>query len=119
MHEHLARALVEGIVCRLLDSLDVLDAADVPTSGRLWVVGAAARSNAFQRVVADLAERPGVGAPVRPMRCASARAMQAAAVLHGVSPDEMAAAWGMGAMREVEPDPVDGARLRAEYTKTR
>jgi len=119
VHEHLARALVEGIVCGLLDSLDVLDAAGVPTSGRLWVVGAAARSNAFQRVVADLAQRP-VSVPRQADAVCLGAAMQAAAVLHGVSPDEMAAAWGMGAMREVEPDTrLDAAALRAEYTNAR
>jgi hypothetical protein len=46
--------------------------------------------------------------------------MQAAAVLHGVAPDEMAGAWGMDATREVEPDPrFDAAALRAEYANSR
>ena len=110
VQEHLARALVEGVVCGLLEGLDALDAAGVPTSGRLWVVGAAARSAAFQRVVADLAQRP-VSVPRQQDAVCLGAAMQAAAVLHGVSPDEMAEAWGMGAVREVEPDTrFDAAR---------
>jgi xylulokinase len=117
--EHVARALVEGIVCGLLEGLDALDAAGVPTSGRLWVVGAAARSNAFQRVVADLSQRP-VSVPRQADAVCLGAAMQAAAVLHGVAPDEMAEAWGMGAVRDVEPDPrVDAAALRAEYANAR
>ena len=117
--EHVARALVEGIVCGLLEGLDALDAAGVPTSGRLWVVGAAARSNAFQRVVADLAQRP-VSVPRQADAVCLGAAMQAAAVLHGASPDEMAAAWGMDAVREVEPDlRLDAPSLRAEYANAR
>ncbi|MFM8304912.1 MAG: FGGY family carbohydrate kinase [Actinomycetota bacterium] len=115
--EHVARALMEGIVCGLLDALEALGAAGVPTSGRLWVTGAAARSNAFQRVVADLAQRP-VSVPREADAGGLGAAMQAAAVLHGVSPDEIAAAWGMGAAREVEPDGrVDAGAIRADYAR--
>ena len=36
------------------------------------------------------------------------------------TPDEMADAWGMGSVREVEPDTrVDAAALRAEYAAAR
>ena len=119
MQEHVARALVEGIVCGLLEGLDALDAAGVPTSGRLWVVGSASRSAAFQRVVADLAQRP-VSVPRQADAVCIGAAMQAAAVLHGVSPDEMADAWGMGAVREIEPDTrLDAEGLRAEYANAR
>ncbi|GMU78867.1 MAG: xylulokinase [Acidimicrobiia bacterium] len=119
VQEHVARALVEGIVCGLLEGLDALDAAGVPTSGRLWVVGAAARSNAFQRVVADLAQRP-VSVPRQADAVCLGAAMQAAAVLQGVPPDEMASAWGMEAVREVEPDPrTDAAQIRADYAAVR
>jgi xylulokinase len=114
--EHVARALVEGIVCGLLEGLDALDAAGVPTSGRLWVVGSAARSNAFQRVVADLAQRP-VSVPRQADAVCLGATMQAAAVLHGCAPDEVARAWGVGAVREVEPDlRVDAAQIRADYS---
>jgi xylulokinase len=117
--EHVARALVEGIVCGLLESLDAMDAAGVPTSGRLWVVGSAARSAAFQRVVADLAQRP-VSVPRQADAVCLGVTMQAAALLHGVSPSDVAEHWGAGAVREVEPDlRFDAAALRAEYANAR
>jgi len=41
-------------------------------------------------------------------------------VLQEASPDEVAAAWGVDAVREVEPDPrVDAAAIRAEYANAR
>jgi hypothetical protein len=41
-------------------------------------------------------------------------------VLHGVPPDEMAAAWDMGPVREIEPDTrLDAPALRAEYAAVR
>ena len=43
-------------------------------------------------------------------------AIQAAAVLHQRITDEVADAWGVGAVREVEPDPrVDAEAIRADY----
>lgn len=115
--EHVARALVEGIVCGLLRGLDRLAEAGVPTGGRLWVVGGAARSNAFQRVVADLAQRPVSVPKVADAVCLGA-AMQAAAVLQGASTTEVAEAWGFGTAREVEPSAdVDAAGIRADYAR--
>jgi xylulokinase len=113
--EHVARALVEGVVCNLLDGIDALSDAGVPIDGRLWVIGAAARSNAFQRVVADLSGRAVSVPRVADAVCLGA-AIQAAAVLHQRTTDEIAAAWGVGAAREVEPDPrVDADAIRADY----
>jgi sugar (pentulose or hexulose) kinase len=81
----------------------------------LWVTGAAARSNAFQRVVADLSGRP-VSVPRVPDAVCLGAAIQAAAVLQQRTTDEIADAWGMGAAREVEPDPrVDAEAIRADY----
>ena len=115
--EHVARALVEGIVCNLLMGLDRLTEAGVPTGGRLFVVGGAARSNAFQRVVADLAQRPVSVPKVADAVCLGA-AMQAAAVLQGATTAEIAAAWGFDTAREVEPSlDVDAARIREDYAR--
>jgi xylulokinase len=117
--EHVARALVEGVVCGILDGLDAIDEAGVPIDGRLWVVGAAARSNAFQRVVADLSGRV-VTMPRVPDAVCLGAAIQAAAVLHQRGADEVAEAWGVGAAREVEPDPrVDAEAIRADYASAR
>ena len=82
-------------------------------------MGSAARSAAFGRVVADLAQRP-VSVPRQADAVCLGAAIQAAAVLHGVAPDAVADAWGLGAAREIEPDPrVDGAALRAAYARSR
>lgn len=113
--EHVARALVEGVVCGLLEALDAFADAGVPVDGRMWVVGSAARSNAFQRVVADLTGRPVSVPRVADAVCLGAT-IQAAAVFHQRSPDDVADAWGVGSVRDVEPDlRVDAAQIRADY----
>ncbi|MEI8001197.1 MAG: FGGY family carbohydrate kinase [Actinomycetes bacterium] len=115
--EHVARALVEGVVCSLLAGIDRLETAGVPVSGRLWVIGGAARSNAFQRVVADLAQRPVSVPKVADAVCLGAT-MQAASVIHGCAPDVLAPAWGLDTVREVDPDPsVDAAAIRSDYAR--
>jgi xylulokinase len=117
--EHVARALVEGVVCNLLDGIDALYEAGVPIEGRLWMTGAGARSNAFQRVVADLSGRA-VSVPRVPDAVCLGAAIQAAAVLHQRTTDDVADAWGVGAAREVEPDTrVDAEAIRADYASAR
>ena len=49
----LARAAIEGVVCNLLAGADALG----PLTGRVFLVGGAARSPAYRRVVADLTGR--------------------------------------------------------------
>ena len=66
------------------------------------MTGAGARSNAFQRVVADLSGRA-VSVPRVPDAVCLGAAIQAAAVLHQRTTDDVADAWGVGAAREVEP----------------
>ena len=46
---------VEGVVCNLLEAADAL--AGPALDGRLFLVGGAARSAAYRRVVADLTGR--------------------------------------------------------------
>src|SRR5262249_17952408 len=56
--EQVARAGYEAVVCSLLDALDGLRAAGISTDdGRLVLVGGGARSDAYRRVLADLAQR--------------------------------------------------------------
>ena len=107
--EHVARALVEGVVCALLDGLDRLRAADVPVGGRLFVQGYAAKlarcSSACSptcrsapstcRATTDVADTGALGACV-----------QAAAVLYQLDPAELADIWGL------QPDARHRARLR-------
>ena len=110
--EDVARAALEGVACALLDAIDALRSADVPVGGRLFLVGAAARSQALRQVVADLAERP-VGVP-RENRALAGACVQAAAALSGSPPEQVAAAWALHEVREVEPNArVDGSEIRS------
>ena len=120
--EDVARALVEGVVCTLLDGLDRLRAADVPVGGRLFVQGYAARSHAFQRTLADLSERTIYLPHTTDVADTSAlgACVQAASMLYQVDPAELANVWGLEPTRVVEPDyAVDADAIRADYTVPR
>jgi len=117
--EDLARAAVEGVVCGLLDALDVLAALVPVDGGPLLLVGGGARSPAYRRVLADLSGRvvlvPGVEEAVATGAC-----VQAAATLLGRSLADVQAAWGLGAGTSIEPDPsVDAGAVRGAYAELR
>ncbi|UDY34950.1 xylulokinase [Dermatobacter hominis] len=109
----LARAAVEGVVCNLLDGADQLPGAD----GRVLLVGGGARSEAYRQVVADLTGRP-VVVPDEQELVALGAAVQAAAVLHGRTVDEIAAAWGLGGGTTVDPvGHSDREVVRSQYER--
>ena len=109
----LARAAVEGVVCNLLAGADALGTA--AAGGTVFLVGGAARSAAYRRVVADLTGRP-VQVPDEQELVAGGAAVQAAAVALGCPLADVAAAWGLGRGAVVEPDGrVDRAAIRAAY----
>ncbi len=114
--EQLARAAMEGVVCGLLDGLDALQAAGVDTGGRLVLVGGGSRSAAYPRVLSDLAGRA-VTVAAGAEHVAAGACVQAAAVLHGRPPEEVAVAWGLGRGPVVEPGPgaAAGPEVRAAY----
>jgi xylulokinase len=114
--QHLARAAFEAVVCSLLDALDGLRAAGVPVDdGRLVLVGGGARSDAYRRILADLAQRP-VVVPATEEHVALGACVQAAAVLAQGDIADINAAWSLGAGDTVEPDArVDAAAVRAAY----
>jgi len=116
----LARAAVEGVVCGLLDGLDALGAVGVDTtSGRLMLVGGGARSAAYRRVLADLSGRP-VVVPVGDELVATGACVQAAALLAGAAPAEVAVAWGLGSGAVVDPSgATDPAIVRGAYHQAR
>jgi xylulokinase len=115
----LARAAFEGVVCGLLEALDALAAAGVATGGRLWLVGGGAKSDAYRRIVADLAARP-VQIPMTDELVARGACLQAAAVLHGKSPDRVADAWKVREAQAVAPNlVVDAQAVRAAYSTRR
>ena len=109
----LARAAVEGVVCNLLSGAQALGDLD----GRVFLLGGAARSAAYRRVVADLTGRP-VVVPSETELVAAGAAVQAAAVCLGRDFSEVSEAWGLGHGDFVEPDHrVDGAAIRCAYAK--
>ena len=122
----LARASVEGVVCGLLDGLDALGAAGVPTTGRLFLIGGGSRSGAFRRVVADLTGRS-VHVPDADEHVATGACLQAAAVWRvreGRPTDgllsELTANWRLGGGTVVEPDmSVDRTAIRSSYRTAR
>ncbi len=108
-----ARAAVEGVVCNLLAGADAL--GEVADDGRVFLIGGAARSPAYRRVVADLTGRP-IQVPVEEESVATGAAVQAAAVLLGCDFAQIIDAWGLGAGEVVEPNmSVDRAAIRAAY----
>ena len=109
--EHLARAAVEGVVCNLLAGAELLG----PTDGRVLLVGGAARSAAYRRVVADLTGRP-VLVPKAEELVAAGAAVQAAALSVGCDFGAVTEAWKLRAGDVVEPDlAVDATAVRAAY----
>jgi xylulokinase len=117
--QRLARAAVEGVVCGLLDGLDALT-LHAATGGRLVLAGGGARSVAYRQVLADFAGRP-VVVPAADEVVATGACVQAAAVLHGRSPDDVAVAWGLAEGATVEPGhgAAAAAEVRAAYAARR
>ena len=109
----LARAAVEGVVCNLLAGADSLGAETA--AGTVFLVGGAARSAAYRRVVADLTGR-GVRVPADEELVAGGAAVQAAAIHRGCDFAQVVDDWGLGRGDTVEPDDtVDRAAVRAAY----
>ncbi len=113
--EQLARAAVDGVACGLLDGLDAL-AEHADLSGRVLLVGGAARSQAVQRVIAGLTGRDTVFVE-EPEAVAAGAAVQAAAVLDGVAPSDVQERWALGTGAVV--DGVEPGDLRARYAAVR
>jgi xylulokinase len=109
--QQLARAAIEGVVCNLLVGAESLGPAD----GRVFLIGGAAHSAAYRRVVADLTARA-VVVPSEGELVAAGAAVQAAAVSRGVEFSAVAEAWQLGQGETVEPDgSIDAAAIREAY----
>jgi sugar (pentulose or hexulose) kinase len=82
------------------------------------LMGGGAQSQAFQRVLADLARRPVIiprGEPVATGAC-----VQAAAALHQTPLEEVARTWDIGKGHAVETDyGVDARSVRSAYAEVR
>ncbi len=115
------RAAFEGVVCAQLDGLDRLVEVVGALDGRLVLVGGGARSEAYRRILADVAVRP-VDVLRSDEQVAAGACVQAAAVLHQRAPAEVAAAWNLAAADVIEPSPSPSAsvaELRAAYAARR
>lgn len=110
--EVLARAVLEGVACSLLDALDRLRAADVPVGGMITLLGDPGPSRGFAQLIADLAQRPVTVAQGDP--AATGACVLAAAVVTGRSVGEVAQSWRLGGGRVFEPDQrAPAAEVRA------
>jgi xylulokinase len=98
-----ARAAVEGVLCGLLEGLDLLAQQGVRLDGRLILTGGAARSKAYQQTLADLTGKPIWIAAITEAAAAGA-GVQAAAALHGVSTAKIAWGWAPDLELAAEPN---------------
>ena len=115
--EMIARAVLEGVACAVLDSVDTLRDADVPIGGMLALVGDPTPSRAFAQLLADLAQRPVSVPPGN--RIAAGACVLAASVVTGRPSDEVAEAWRLREARVFEPDHRNPGRdLRASVQDT-
>lgn len=112
----LARAAHEGVVCGLLAGVDALRTAGAAAGGRWHLVGGGARSPAYRRVTADLAQTP-IRVPTAAEIVAAGACVQAAAHA-GLPLTDAPDAWALGAGADIDPDPaVDAPAIRAAYTQ--
>ena len=112
----LARAAHEGVVCGLLAGVDALRAAGAAAEGRWHLVGGGARSPAYRRVAADLAQKP-IRVPAAAEIVAAGACVQAAAQV-GLPLGDAPEAWALGAGADTNPDPaVDAPAIRAAYAQ--
>jgi xylulokinase len=103
--ELLARSAFEGVVCGLLEGLEALAAAEVPTgAGRLVLVGGGARSGAYRQVLATLSGRP-VTVPPHGEIVSAGASLQAAVLVTGADPDALVDAWQLRTGERTEPGP--------------
>jgi xylulokinase len=117
----IARAAFEGVVCSVLDGLDALAAAGVPTTGRIAVVGGGARTALLPQLLADLSSRPVEVPDAAAEWVALGAAAQAAGAAAGQAPEVVAQRWAAArrGSRTVAPA-IDGetaAGVRAAYAE--
>jgi xylulokinase len=111
-------------LCGLLDGVDSLTAAGVPTHGRVFVLGGGARSAAYRHITADLIGRP-IEVPDADEHVASGACVQAASMLAAQQPARIAAVWRLGAGPQTEPATskspagAEAAVVRAAYAALR
>jgi xylulokinase len=98
-----ARAAVEGVLCGLLEGLDLLTRQGVRLDRRFILTGGAARSKAYQQTLADLTGKPIWIATIIEAAAAGA-GVQAAAALHGEPAAKIAQGWAPDLELAAEPN---------------
>jgi xylulokinase len=98
-----ARAAVEGVLCGLLEGLDLLAKQSVRLNGRFVLTGGAARSRAFRQTLADLTGEP-IWICSIPEAAAAGAAVQAAAALYGEPVSKIARTWAPELRLGAEPN---------------
>jgi xylulokinase len=109
-----ARAAVEGVLCGLLEGLDLLIKQRVRLNRHFILTGGAARSKAFRQTLADLTGEPIWIAAISEAAAAGA-AVQAAAALCAEPASKVARRWAPHLELAAQPDlgfPRDAVRGR-------
>jgi len=109
-----ARAAVEGVLCGLLEGLDLLIKQRVRLNRHFILTGGAARSKAFRQTLADLTGEPIWIAAISEAAAAGA-AVQAAAALWAEPASKVARTWAPHLELAAQPDldfPRDAVRGR-------
>jgi xylulokinase len=117
----IARAAFEGVVCGLLDGLDAISSVGVPTTAdRFLLIGDGAKSLAYRRLLANLANRE-VTIPSNAEIVATGAAVQAAIMLGSNRLDDVAAQWDLLSGSQVEPngDAEEVVLVRRRYAQIR
>lgn len=106
--EDLARAAFEGVLFGLVRGHKRMQECGAACDGAVIVTGGGARSPAYRQLLADIVGRE-VEVREAPEATARGAAVQAAAVLHGVSVAETRDAWTPPVLSRTVPRPGGGA----------
>lgn len=112
----MARAAHDGVLCGVLSGLDALQAARVPSDGKLHLIGGGARAAAYRQRCADLHGQP-IVVPEAHESVAAGAAVLAASLVEDQTADEIASTWSLGQGPTVEPA-VDCQELRDAYNSS-
>jgi xylulokinase len=110
------------VVCGLLDGLDALGAAGVPTErGRLVLVGGGTRSAAYRQVLATLSRRPVTVSDEDEIVATGAALQAAVVVVSDAEAEQITDQWGLRAGTVVEPGPESerSTEVRTRYAEAR
>lgn len=112
---HIARAVIEGVLCGLLMGRETLFGAgfNAQSGGRLLLTGGGSRSLAYRQILADLTGET-VWVSAVDETAAAGAAVQAAAIVYGCGNVEMAARWDV-ALRQVAEPRSDGRFVMQQY----